>query len=194
MSNRSTSRRARGGTVVGRTEWRHVGSVRGNPRPAGAIFGWARLLAGGSALAFVAVASAVVATPAAVANHDSVKELCGRNYTVDRQHLGIRKNVTGRLLGRLVLVKNRRSHTYCAVVILRHHKRKRFARVEISRTGPNGTCTVGGNDCSSKKEAGRFRRYAGPLAMTKRDRGCIMASGFIGGAEIPLGLQAGNCF
>lgn len=148
---------------------------------------------GAIALVFVGVSSAVVATPAALANHDSVKELCGRNYTVDRQHVGIRKNVTGRLLGRLVLVKNRRSRTYCAVVILRHHKRKRFARVEISRTGPDGTCTVGGNDCSSKKDAGRVRSYAGPLAMTKRDRGCIMASGFIGGAKIGLALRAGNC-
>ena len=172
MSKRSTSRQARGGAFVR----------------------WARLLAGASALAFVTAASAAVAAPAALANHDSVKELCGRNYTVDRQHVGIRKNVTGRLLGRLVLVKNRRSRTYCAVVILRHHNRKRFARVQISRTGPDGTCTVGGSDCSSKKQAGRFRRYAGPLAITKRDRGCIMASGFIGGAEIGLGLHAGNCF
>ena len=145
------------------------------------------------ALAFVAALSAGVATPAALANHDSVRELCGRNYTVDRQHEGIRRNVTGRLLGRLVLVKNRRSRTYCAVVILRHHDRKRFARVQISRSGPGGTCTVGGNDCSSKKEAGRFRRYAGPLAMTKRDGGCIMATGFIGGAEIGMALRAGNC-
>jgi hypothetical protein len=115
------------------------------------------------------------------------------NYAENRQHVAIRKNVTGRLLGRLVLVKNRRSRTYCAVVILRHHERKRFARVEIRRTGPNGTCTIGGNDCSSKKDAGRFRRYAGPLAMTKRDRGCIMASGFIGGARIALALHGGNC-
>jgi hypothetical protein len=179
--------------MLGGVQWRHVGSVRGNTRPAGAVLGWARLLAGASALAFVGALSAVVSTPAALANHDSVKELCGRNYTVDRQHVGIRKNVTGRLLGRLVLVKNRHSRTYCAVVILRHHKRKRFARVEISRTGRNGTCTVGGNDCSSKKDVGRFRRFAGPLAMTKRDRGCIMASGFIGGAQIPLALHAGNC-
>jgi hypothetical protein len=162
--------------MLGGIEWRHVGCV------------------GASALVFVAALSAVVATPAAEANHDSVKELCGRNYTANRQHVGIRKNVTGRLLGRLVLAKNRRSRTYCAVVILRHHNRKRFARVTISRTGPNGTCTVGGNDCSSKKQAGRFKRYAGPLAMTKRDRGCIMASGFIGGAQIGLGLHAGNCF
>jgi hypothetical protein len=179
--------------MLGGIEWRHVGSVRGNTRSAGAVLGWARLLAGASALAFVAASSAVVATPAALANHNSVKELCGRNYTVDRQHVGIHKNVTGRLLGRLVLVKNRRSRTYCAVVILRHHNRKRFARVQISRTGPNGTCTIGGNDCSSKQDAGRFRRYAGPLAITKRDRGCIMASGFIGGAKIGLALQAGNC-
>jgi len=153
----------------------------------------ARLLAGASALALVGALSAVVATPAALAHHDSVKELCGRNYTVDRQHVGIRKNVTGRLLGRLVLVKNRRSRTYCAVVILRRHDRKRFARVLIARTGPNGTCTVGGTDCSTKKQAGRFKRYAGPLAMTKRDRGCIMATGFIGGARIGLALRAGNC-
>lgn len=179
--------------MLGGSEWRQAGSVRGNTRPAGRVHGWARLLAGASALALVGASSAVIATPAALANHDSVKELCGRNYTVDRQRVGIRKNVTGRLLGRLVLVKNRRSRTYCAVVILRHHKRKRFARVEISRTGPNGTCTIGGNDCSSKKDAGRLRRYAGPLAMTKRDRGCIMASGFIGGAKIGLALHAGNC-
>ena len=179
--------------MPGGIRWPHVRSVRGNTRPAGRVHGWARLLAGASALAFVGASSAVVAPPAALANHDSVKELCGRNYTVDRQHVGIRKNVTGRLLGRLVLVKNRRSHTYCAVVILRDHKRKRFARVQITRTGPNGTCTIGGNDCSSKKDAGRFKRYAGPLAMTKRDRGCIMASGFIGGAEIGLALHAGNC-
>jgi hypothetical protein len=174
----------------GGIEARHMGS---GTRLARAGLGWwARVLAGASALAFVGALSAV-ATPAALANHDTVKELCGRNYTVDRQHLGIRKNVTGRLLGRLVLVKNRRSRTYCAVVILRHHNRKRFARVQISRTGPNGSCTIGGNDCSSKKQAGRFRRYAGPLAMTKRDRGCIMASGFIGGAQIGLALRAGNC-
>jgi hypothetical protein len=163
-------------------------------RPARPALWWARLLAGAGALALVGASSAVVATPAAQANHDTVRELCGRNYTVNRQHEPIRKNVTGRLLGRVVLVKHRRSRTYCAVVILRHHQRKRFARVEISRTGPNGTCTVGGNDCSSKKDAGRFRRYAGPLAMTKRDNGCIMATGFIGGAEIGLSLHAGNCF
>jgi hypothetical protein len=41
------------------------------------------------------------------------------------------------------------------VVILRRHDRKRFARVQISRSGPGGTCTVGGNDCSSKKDAAR---------------------------------------
>jgi hypothetical protein len=158
--------------MLGGCKLRHVGSV--------------------SALAFAGAWSAVVA-PAALAHHDTAKELCGRNYTAQRQHAEIHKNVTGRLLGRLVLVKNRRSRTYCAVVILRRHDRKRFARVQITRTGPNGTCTIGGNDCSSKKQAGRFRRYAGPLAMTKRDRGCIMASGFIGGAEIGMGLQAGNC-
>ena len=152
-----------------------------------------RHVRGGTVVALVGAVTALVATPAAQANHESVKELCGRNYTVDRQHVGIRKNVTGRLLGRLVLVKNRRSRTYCAVVILRRHNRKRFASVKISRTGPNGTCTVGGDDCASKRDAGRFRRHAGPLAMTKRDRGCIMASGFIGGAEIGLMLRAGNC-
>jgi hypothetical protein len=161
--------------MFGGIEWRHA------------------LLAGASALAFAGVSSAIVSTSAALANHDSVKELCGRNYAADRQHVGIRKNVTGRLLGRLVLTKNRHSRTYCAVVILRHHNRKRFARVQISRTGPDGTCTIGGNDCSSKKQAGRFRRYAGPRYMTKRDGGCIMASGFIGGAQIGLALQAGNC-
>jgi hypothetical protein len=155
---------------------------------------WRRVIAGASALAFVGATSALVATPAALAHHDSVRELCGRNYTENPQPFGIRKNVTGRLLGRLVLVKNRRSRTFCAVVILRHHNRKRFARVRLTRTGPNGTCTIGGNDCSSKKDAGRFRRYAGPLAMTKRDGGCIMAEGFIGGARIGVGAHAGNCF
>jgi hypothetical protein len=179
--------------MLGGIEWRQVGSVRRNSRPRRAVLGWARLLAGASALAFVGASSAVVSTPAALANHDSVKELCGSNYTVNRQHVGIRKNVNGRLLGRLVLVKNRRSRTYCAVVILRNHNRKRFARVIMIRTGPNGACTVGGNDCSSKKDAGRFRRYAGPLAMTKRDRGCIMALGVIGAGEISRSLQAGNC-
>ena len=167
-------------------------SMRSTSRQ-GALVGRTRLLAGASALALAGAVSALVAAPAALANHESVKELCGRNYTADRQHVGIRRNVTGRLLGRLVLVKNRRSRTYCAVVILRRHNRKRFASVKISRTGPNGTCTVGGNDCSSKRDAGRFRRHAGPLAMTKRDRGCIMASGFIGGAQIGLMLRAGNC-
>jgi hypothetical protein len=134
MSKRTTSRQARDGTVVGSGRGHAAGvswpAVRGDARPAGAVLRWARLLAGASALAFVGASSAVVATPPALANHDSVKELCGRNYTVNRQHVGIRKNVTGRLLGRLVLVKNRRSRTYCAVVILRHRG------LEPRREGP----------------------------------------------------------
>jgi hypothetical protein len=151
------------------------------------------LLAGAGVLAFAAASSAVVATPAAVAHHDSLKELCGRAYTANRQHVGIHKNVTGRLLGRLVLAKHRRSRTFCAVVIRRHHERKRFTSVKLSRTGPDGTCTIGGTDCSSKKQARRLKRYAGPLYMTKRDGGCVMATGFIAGARIGLSLHAGNC-
>jgi hypothetical protein len=36
--------------MLGRIERQHVGSVRGNTRPARAVHGWARLLAAASAL------------------------------------------------------------------------------------------------------------------------------------------------
>jgi hypothetical protein len=150
-----------------------------------------RLLTAGGALTLV-VAIGAMAAPVALAGHDTAKELCGRAYTKNKQVIAITKNVTGPSLGRLVLVKNRHSRTYCAAVIRKHHKRKRFMRVRLTQMGPGGTCEVP-EGCPSKQDAGRFKRYAGPLYFTKLDGGCIDAYGLIGGAQIGRGLTAGNC-
>ena len=99
--------------MLGGIEWRHVGSVRGNTRPAGAVVGWARLLAGASALAFVGASSAVAAlalamipapTPAQ-AHHNKPVRLCERKFS--GQFFSFRnypiETAGGRRLGRLAI-------------------------------------------------------------------------------------------
>jgi hypothetical protein len=153
-----------------------------------------RTLAGAAAATLGIVIIATAGGPTASAHHKGVQEICGSPYTADKHPVPIRKNAgQGPKIGRLVLVKHRRSDTYCGVTIRRHHERKKFTLVKLDKTRAGGVCSVTPpTGCKSKRDAKRYRSFAGPRYFTLGN-GCIRAEGFIAGAEIRVAAQVGDC-